>query len=626
MKKLLRSASALLCALLFCFCMAPEAVRADSPDTVDIEVQYGQTEARAMLQMINAFRTSPTEAWAWNAKNEKVSYNNLSELQYDYELEKIAMLRAAETALSFSHTRPNGTLCFTAYAGYPCSGMAENIAMGQRTSEAVFKAWQETNYPYSGQGHRRNMLSGSLNTIGIGHVIYNGKHYWVQEFGKVSSPSTAVTPANDGQQTVTVEVTSADRYPNLPSNGNGSNKDNSSNRNDGSNADNNPNKNDGSNGDNNATAQKEYTVTFDAGYGSMEVSKSQSTVNQKLSSLPTASRAGYTFNGWYTQPEGGEMVTTATVFSRDATVYAHWKALVQDFDRFSAEPMDTTALLTISIPTCYVDTWGISVGTSSYDLSESQDMGCYKTTGTLQIMLLDLEPDTVYYYRVYYITDASKIKSDVMSFRTEKTPEYTVMFHANGGNVNGQSYLTTTDKKIPVLPDASREGYTFDGWYTAPDGGSRISSSTVFDADSTVYAHWTRITSQEPTAPSTPLAPTTPSDPVIDTGNNGNDPGASVSVKKVQVKSAKNSGKGKIKVKWNFSVANKGYQVACSTRRDFSSGSTKIVNAGALSSSKTVSGLKRGRTYYVKVRAYKNVNSQKYYGGWSNVTKVFISK
>ena len=59
---------------------------------------------------------------------------------------------------------------------------AENIAVGYATKEDVFEGWQETNENYNGQGHRRSMLSPEYNYIGIGHVYYNGYHYWVQEF------------------------------------------------------------------------------------------------------------------------------------------------------------------------------------------------------------------------------------------------------------------------------------------------------------------------------------------------------------------------------------------------------------------------------------------------------------
>ena len=42
------------------------------------------------------------------------------------------------------------------------------------------------------------------------------------------------------------------------------------------------------------------------------------------------------------------------------------------------------------------------------------------------------------------------------------------------------------------LPTATRTGYIFQGWYTAKDNGSQVSSSTTMGAaNTTVYAHWT---------------------------------------------------------------------------------------------------------------------------------------
>ena len=134
MKKLLHLTSIFLCTFVLCFCVSPQAASANSggTTTVSISVQYGQTEARDMLQMINAFRTNLNEAWAWNESNtQRLTYAGLSPMQYDYELERIAMLRAAEIAISFSHTRPNGTNCFTAFGNsnaYVNKG--ENIASG----------------------------------------------------------------------------------------------------------------------------------------------------------------------------------------------------------------------------------------------------------------------------------------------------------------------------------------------------------------------------------------------------------------------------------------------------------------------------------------------------------------
>lgn len=212
MKQKLRKTAALLLTMLMCVCLIPADVLADSSatQTVGVDVTYGQTDARTMFAMINDFRTGK-DAWAWNSDNtEKVSYTGLSKLTYDYELEKIAMQRAAEIAVSYSHTRPNGRSCFTLYNSYYTCG--ENIAAGYNaytTAAEVFKGWQETDKDYAGQGHRRNMLNSWFTAVGIGHVYYNGCHYWVQEFRAPASGMQA-TKANDSLTRVNVELLMSD--------------------------------------------------------------------------------------------------------------------------------------------------------------------------------------------------------------------------------------------------------------------------------------------------------------------------------------------------------------------------------------------------------------------------------
>ena len=205
--------------LLFSFVMSflmiiPTNVNAEEIIPVNISVKYGQTEARRILDMINELRTSPTDAWAWDKTDTKqVAYPGLKELVYDYDLERLAMKRAAEIALSYEHTRPNGQNPFTIYTEENITRLdtGENIAVASPNvyskAEAVNDGWREDNEPYAGQGHRRNMLGYKFTCVGVGHVTYNGYDYWVEEFASRPSINTTETPANDNEQTVTVSVT-----------------------------------------------------------------------------------------------------------------------------------------------------------------------------------------------------------------------------------------------------------------------------------------------------------------------------------------------------------------------------------------------------------------------------------
>ena len=68
---------------------------------------------------------------------------------------------------------------------------------------------------------------------------------------------------------------------------------------------------------------------------------------------------------------------------------------------------------------------------------------------------------------------------------------YTINFNGNGGTPSVTS-MTTIDQKLPELPTATHSGrYSFDGWYTAASGGTKITTAYVFSANTTAYAHWT---------------------------------------------------------------------------------------------------------------------------------------
>lgn len=67
-----------------------------------------------------------------------------------------------------------------------------------------------------------------------------------------------------------------------------------------------------------------YTVFFNANGGSVTPDSKVTGADGKLSSLPTPTRSGYRFDGWYTAANGGEEITKDTKFTTDTKVYAHW--------------------------------------------------------------------------------------------------------------------------------------------------------------------------------------------------------------------------------------------------------------------------------------------------------------
>ena len=134
----------------------PQKAKAAEIIPVNISVKYGQTEAREIVDMINEARTNSEYAWYWNMDDTTKTYcTDLKELKYDYDLERVAMKRAAEIALSYDHERPAGGYAWETYPqeNIKCNYAGENIAAGQRTASQANFDWREDNEPYGGQGH-----------------------------------------------------------------------------------------------------------------------------------------------------------------------------------------------------------------------------------------------------------------------------------------------------------------------------------------------------------------------------------------------------------------------------------------------------------------------------------------
>ncbi|MBR4616458.1 MAG: InlB B-repeat-containing protein, partial [Kiritimatiellae bacterium] len=73
-----------------------------------------------------------------------------------------------------------------------------------------------------------------------------------------------------------------------------------------------------------------------------------------------------------------------------------------------------------------------------------------------------------------------------------KLPTYSVFFHANGGT-GGKTFTVTKGSTLGAYMDQvspKRDGYTFNGWWTAKTGGTKVPASTVVNAGVTYYAHW----------------------------------------------------------------------------------------------------------------------------------------
>ena len=110
--------------------------------------------------------------------NEERAKYGLAALIQDDGAQNVAHVRAKEIVQSFSHTRPDGSSCFTAASdlGVTYRSAGENIAYGYATPAQVVNGWMNS------EGHRKNILSASYTKIGVGSYSANGVMYWSQFF------------------------------------------------------------------------------------------------------------------------------------------------------------------------------------------------------------------------------------------------------------------------------------------------------------------------------------------------------------------------------------------------------------------------------------------------------------
>lgn len=171
---------------------------AGDTETVSIQATYEQSQARELADRINALREDLNKV-ASTVTDDPIRAD-LPQLGYDYGLEKAATQRAAEIALVYnSQERPDGTDVSLAYYNY--SNVVENISYAGSTAAQIYSVWEKAAPEY------RNMTDVSKKSVGIGHVKYNGRDYWVAAFSDKESMISAPS-ADSGLDTYPVVIES----------------------------------------------------------------------------------------------------------------------------------------------------------------------------------------------------------------------------------------------------------------------------------------------------------------------------------------------------------------------------------------------------------------------------------
>ena len=215
---------------------------------------------------------------------------------------------------------------------------------------------------------------------------------------------------------------------------------------------------------------KKFIVTFDANGGSLSQTTKEVTYDSEYGQLATATRTGYNFLGWYTSASGGTKITSSSTvkITSNQTLYAHWQA--------------KTFTVTFNAN-------GGSVSTSSKTVTYDSTYGTLPTPTRTNYDFLGWYTDATNGTKVESTTTV-KITSNQTLYAHWKLSTVTITYNANGGSVSPSSVDITVGGKISSLPTPTRSNYIFMGWYDSTSCTNKITTSTTFSTNKTIYAHW----------------------------------------------------------------------------------------------------------------------------------------
>lgn len=221
-----------------------------------------------------------------------------------------------------------------------------------------------------------------------------------------------------------------------------------------------------------------YTVTFNANGGTTSTASKSVTYDSTYGDLPTPTRTGYTFNGWYTATSGGTRVQSTTNVSITAaqTLYAQWTA---------------------NIYTVTFDANGGSTSTSSKTVTYASTYGELPTPSRTGYIFNGWYTSTSDGTRILSTTTVS-ITSDQTLYAQWNPWTHTVSYNLNGGTSTAPSDQTKTYGNTLTLSTSvpKRTGYLFVCWNTDANGnGDSYNPGQNYDYEQnggivTLYAIW----------------------------------------------------------------------------------------------------------------------------------------
>ena len=257
-----------------------------------------------------------------------------------------------------------------------------------------------------------------------------------------------------------------------------------------------------------------YTVTFNPNGGTVSPSSRMIASGSAVGTLPTPTRSGYMFAGWWTSLVGGTKVDSGTIVIGNATYYAHWTTSPFLFGGDAQWSLQGDGSYKSGVigdnGTSWMEATVTGDGTVSFKWRVSSEANCDTLTFAIDgvtkasisgtntaawtSMSCAVSGSGTHTLRWTYTKDLSLSYGNdcgwVTDYQWTGSSAHTVTFNPNGGTVSETTRSVAYNAVIGQLPAATRSGYTFNGWWTAASGGTQITPTTIVSANITCYAHW----------------------------------------------------------------------------------------------------------------------------------------
>lgn len=217
----------------------------------------------------------------------------------------------------------------------------------------------------------------------------------------------------------------------------------------------------------------EHTITYDLNGGSFAEDTTVTETTHYLDSvdLPDAKKEHYTLKGWMDE-EGKTLSDSLTHVTKDITLTANYAPKVYRVKFYDGEEFLQSALYAYGDEMSLDETWiGGAEETHPYE-----DFDFWKNTDGENVESATAESF-----------------GDMDLYASWKGKTYTISYELDGGAVTDEPKSYTYGTGVETLPSATKDGYTFDGWFSDAEHATKIDSiSTDMHADITLYADYTK--------------------------------------------------------------------------------------------------------------------------------------